>query len=72
MKRRTLLRTAQALTTREDLEKLEALKKEVSRLEKAVAHKDEELEKLQHNNDHLKKEIWRVRHELRFSSVRGR
>jgi hypothetical protein len=66
MKRRTLMTTDQPLTNAEDLTKVEAQKKHLMKIKRGIMMRDDALKRVRQENESLKKDVWRIRHELRF------
>jgi myosin heavy subunit len=67
MKNRTIARTDRPLLRPEDVVKVQKQKKVLEKLSKGRAGKDDNLIQIRGTNHDLKSEIWRMRHELRFS-----
>jgi chromosome segregation ATPase len=68
MKNRTMARTDQPLVKPQDHAKVEAQKKNLEKLTRRRIGKEENLNQVRGTNQDLKREIWRIRHDLRFAS----
>jgi chromosome segregation ATPase len=68
MKRKCLMTTEAQLLTQNDLATVEARKKQVTKWQRALLTQDDRLRTLHHENETLKRDLWRLQHELRFPS----
>jgi hypothetical protein len=72
MRRKSEMVAEKELATPEDFQNLEARKRELVRMQRLIAQKEVRLVEARQTNEGLKKEIWRVRHDLKFRSARSR
>jgi hypothetical protein len=72
IRRKALMRAEGEMATQEDGKRLEAQRVELVRLQRVMVGKEERLVEARQGNQALKKELWRVRHDLKFRVGTGR
>jgi hypothetical protein len=68
MKRRGEMMSEGDIVTEADLRKVETRKGELLRLQRWLSQQEVKLVEARQTNEGLKKEIWRVRHDLKFGN----
>ena len=69
MKQISKIREEQPLVNQKDITKLQALRSQLTKQRQNFAAKENELHKWRDANESLRKEIWRLRHEIRFKDA---
>ncbi|KAK8888712.1 hypothetical protein M9Y10_033446 [Tritrichomonas musculus] len=66
MKEKTLEITDNEVLEGDEKSQRQQLKKEINKLKRVLKHRDDDLLQLQEDNQELKREIWRLRHEIKY------
>jgi chromosome segregation ATPase len=68
MKSRADARSAGEMVRQDDVQRLEAQKKQLENLKRRLVAKDDVLSETRGRNQELKRELWGIRHEIRFAA----